>query len=137
MSRDEGSFYEQVAEHVCKALGYQVLHPQVGNQRSWDRKVNGARLQVKKRCVDESKPNNIRLVTNLSSSQQVYHTADVDAFAIFWRDEWYVFPSSAIADSDGSIKNGLYMPSVFQFKNRWNVLDGDRVCVDVQQVLFG
>ena len=136
MSRDEGNLYEQIAEHICKGLGYQVLRPSVGNQSSWDRIVNGSRLQIKKRCVDESKPNNIRLVTNLSSSQPVYRTDDVDAFAIFWRDEWFVFPSAAIAESDGVIRNGLYMPSVFQFKSRWDVLAGERVAVDVQGILF-
>jgi hypothetical protein len=136
MSRNEGNYYEQIAEHVCKGLGYQVLKPAVGNQSSWDRIVNGNRLQIKKRCVDESKPNNIRLVTNLTSSQPVYDTADVDAFAIFWRDEWFVFPATAIADAQGVIRNGLYMPSVFQFKNRWDVLAGERVDVDVQGVLF-
>lgn len=136
MSRDEGNFYEQIAEHVCKGLGYQVLKPTVGNQSSWDRIVNGNRLQIKKRCVDDSKPNNIRLVTNLSSSQPVYHTDDVDAFAIFWRDDWFVFPSAAIAEADGVIRNGLHMPSVFQFKNRWDVLAGERVSVDVQGLLF-
>lgn len=136
VSRDEGNFYERIAEHICKGLGYQVTRPAVGNQASWDRIVNGHRLQIKKRCVDDSKPNNIRLVTSLSSSRVVYGTADVDAFAIFWSDEWFVFPSQAIAEPDGVIRNGLYMPLVFQFKNRWSVLDGERVAIDVQGVLF-
>ncbi len=136
MSREDGSFYEQVAEHICKGLGYQVLTPDVGNQRSWDRIVNGNRLQIKKRSVDDSKPNNIRLVTSLSSSENVYSINDVDAFAIFWRDEWFVFLSFVIADDAGVIRNGLYMPSVFQFKRRWDVLAGERVSVDVQGVLF-
>ena len=136
MSRDEGNLYEQIAEHICKGLWYQVLKPSVGNQSSWDRIVNGNRLQIKKRCIDESKPNNIRLVTSLSSSEPVYSAADVDAFAIFWRDDWFVFPSASIADADGVIKNGLYMPSVFCFRNQWAVLAGERVSVDVQGVLF-
>lgn len=136
MSRDDGNFYEQVAEHICKGLGYQVLTPSVGNQSSWDRIVNGHKLQIKKRCVDESKPNNIRLVTSRSSSEPVYKTADVDAFAIYWRDEWFVFPSEVIADESGVIRNGLYMPSVFKFQGRWDVLAGVHVAVDVQGVLF-
>ena len=136
MSRDEGNLYELYAEHICKALGYQVLKPSTGNQAAWDRIVNGNRLQVKKRCIDESKPNNIRLVTNLSSSVNVASTDEVDAFAIFWRDDWFVFRSGVIADHCGAIRNGLYMPSVLAFKNRWDVLAGSRIDADIQGVLF-
>lgn len=136
MSRDVGDIYEKHVEHICKALGYQVLPPSAGNQHSWDMLVNGLRLQVKKRCIDASKPNNIRLVTSRSSSEAVYHTDDVDAFAIYWSDQWFVFLSDAIADSQGVIRNGVHMPSVSQFSGRWDVLNGRRVPVDVQGVLF-
>jgi len=136
MSRDVGDIYEQHVEHICVALGYQVIKPTCGNQRSWDMVVNGKRVQVKKRCVDETKPNNIRLVTSLSSSEQVYDAADVDAFAIYWKDVWFVFPSEAIADADGVIRNGIYMPLVEPFKNRWEVLRGERVRVQTQSTLF-
>lgn len=136
MSRDIGEVYEQHVQHICKALGYQVIKPSCGNQRSWDMIVNGNRLQVKKRCVDLSKPNNIRLVTSVSSSEPVYAASDVDAFAIHWRDEWFVFPATAIADENGVIRNGIHMPAVAAFKGQWCVLDGVRVQVDVQPTLF-
>lgn len=135
-SKEVGDIYEQHVEHICKALGYQVLPPTAVNQQAWDMRVNGLRLQVKKRCVDASKPNNIRLVTSKSSSEPVYHIDDVDAFAIFWSDAWFVFASRAIADELGVIRNGLYMPSVSQYRGRWDVLTGSRVDVDVQGVLF-
>jgi hypothetical protein len=136
VSRQDGDIYEIQAEHICRALGYQVIRPTAGNQHSWDRLVNGRRLQIKKRCVDQSKPNNIRLVTNLSSSAVVYDSAEVDAFAIFWRDEWFVFPAAAIADAEGKIHNGVYMPELFSYSGRWDVLAGSRVPHEVQAVLF-
>ena len=136
LSRDVGDRFEQHVEHICKALGYQVLLPSVCNQHSWDMIVNGARLQVKKRGIDTSKPNNIRLVTSRSSSEVVYHVADVDAFAIYWSDRWFVFASEVIADQAGAIRNGVYMPSIAQFGGRWDVLSGAHVIVESQGVLF-
>ena len=136
MSRELGDIYEQHVEHICKALGFQVLPPSVGNQHSWDMRVNGLRLQVKKRCIDASKPNNIRLVTSKSSSEIVYHVDDVDAFAIYWSDKWFVFASDVIADQSGAIRNGVYMPSVADFRGRWDVLSGAHVIVESQKVLF-
>jgi hypothetical protein len=136
VSRELGDIYEQHAEHICKALGYQVLLPTVGNQHAWDMRVNGLRLQVKKRCIDASKPNNIRLVTSKSSSEIVYHVGDVDAFAIYWSDKWFVFASDVIADQVGGIRNGLHMPSLFRFAGKWEVLSGSHVTVESQGVLF-
>lgn len=136
MSRELGDIYEQHVEHICKALGYQVFLPSVGNQRSWDMRVNGLRLQVKKRCIDASKPNNIRLVTSKSSSEVVYHVDDVDVFAIYWSDKWFVLASNVIADQSGAIRNGVHMPSISQFAGRWDVLSGSHVIVESQGVLF-
>jgi hypothetical protein len=136
MSKELGDIYEQLVEHICKALGYQVLPPSVGNQHSWDMRVNGLRLQVKKRCIDASKPNNIRLVTSKSSSEIVYHVDDVDAFAIYWSDKWFVLASNVIADQSGAIRNGVHMPSISKFAGRWDVLSGAHVIVESQGVLF-
>ncbi len=136
MSREDGDIYEQQAEEICLALSYQVIRPPVGNQRSWDRLVNGKRLQIKKRGIDTSKPNNIRLVTSLTSSEVVYNANDVDAFAIFWAQCWFVIPSSALADSSGDIRNGLYMPNFNDYQRRWDVLAGAHVAQEVQAVMF-
>lgn len=136
MSRELGDIYEQHVRHICKAIGYQVLMPAAGNQQSWDMRVNGLRLQVKKRCIDESKPNNIRLVTSKSSSAFVYSVDDVDAFAIHWSDKWFVFGSHVVADECGLIRNGLHMPSLSAFAGRWDVLAGSHVIVELQGVLF-
>ncbi len=136
MSKELGDIYEQLVEHICKALGYQVLPPVARNQQSWDMRVNGLRLQVKKRCIDTSKPNNIRLVTSKSSSEVVYHVDDVDAFAIYWSDKWFVFSSGVIADQVGAIRNGLHMPSLSRFAGKWEVLSGSHVTVESQGVLF-
>jgi hypothetical protein len=133
VSREDGDIYEDQFEQVCHALRYQVIRPQVGNQRAWDRMVNGNRVQVKKRGIDLSKPNNIRLITSRSSSECVYNIDSVDFFAIFWDHDWYIVPASRIADKLGNIKNGIYMPSVSEFKRRWDVLDGERVTFSCQK----
>lgn len=136
MSREDGSIYEMQFEHICRALGYSVSRPAVGNQRAWDRIVNGLKVQIKKRSVDATKPNNIRLVTNLSSSRVVYETSEVDVFAVFWASEWYVIPSSSIASSCGQIGNGVHMPSVMHFRGRWDVFAGSTVKHEMQATLF-
>ena len=136
MSRDDGEIYEQQADEICLALGYQVAKPSVGNQRSWDRLVNSKRVQIKKRGIDTSKPNNIRLVTSRTSSEIVYRASDVDVFAIYWSKCWFVIPSVALADSNGDIRNGLYMPNFFDFRRRWDVLDGARIACEVQAEMF-
>lgn len=136
MSREIGDIYEQQAEEICRALGYQVIRPEAGNQRAWDRLVNGKRLQIKKRCVEDSKQNNIRLVTSVTSSKAVYRSHDVDAFAIFWGECWYVIPSDVLADENGDIGNGLHMPKFAHYARRWDLLAGGRVEHDVQTVMF-
>ena len=136
VSREDGSVYEMQFENICMALGYSVSRPLVGNQRAWDRIVNGLKVQVKKRSVDATKPNNIRLVTSLSSSRIVYQTSEVDVFAIFWSCQWYIVPSSAIASKSGVIGNGVYMPSVIAFQQRWDVFSGSTVAHEMQTMLF-
>lgn len=135
MSRTDGDVYETQAVIACERLGFQVVRAAAGNQRAWDLLVNGLRLQVKKRSIDATKPKNIRLVTSRSSSIVAYTTQEVDAFAVYWDSDWYVFLSSAIAEHDGAIRNGLWMPRVFHFRNTWGVLAGARVRCDVQKGL--
>lgn len=136
MSREDGDIYEQQAEEICLALGYQVIRPSVGNQHSWDRIINGKKVQIKKRGVDASKPNNIRLVTSRTSSEVVYKSSDVDFFAIFWSQRWFVIPSDVLADNQGDIPNGLHMPSIANYQRRWDLLAGGRVVHEVQSVMF-
>ena len=136
MSREDGDIYEQQVEEICRALGYQVIAPPAGNNKDWDRIVNGLRVQIKKRSVDTTKPNCIRLVTNLSSAAVVYAANAVDAFVIWWGGRWYVIPSAAMADSNGDIRNGVYMPAYDAYVRRWDALAGARVEHDVQTVMF-
>jgi len=136
MSREDGDIYEQQVEEICRALGYQVIAPPAGNNKDWDRIVNGFRVQIKKRGVDATKPNCIRLVTSLSSSEAAYHSNDVDAFAIFWRQCWYVIPADSLADTAGHIGNGLHMPKYAHYARRWDLLAGGKVEHDVQKVMF-
>jgi len=136
MSRTDGDFYERFFEQLCQNRGFQVIWPEAANQHAWDLLVNGKKVQVKKRCVDSSKPNNIRLVTSRSSSEVVYATATVDVFAIYWRDDWYIVPASAIAKHDGSVGNGIHMPAIYAYRRRWDVLQGARIEHDTQTVMF-
>lgn len=135
LSRREGDKYEAEAIRICESRGFHVVQASAGNQKSWDLLVNGMRLQVKGRSIDMTKPNNIRLVTNRTSSIVVYTARDVDAFAIKWDGDWYTFLATAIAMPDGQIRNGLYMPKVFHFRNMWSVLCGHTVFRDVQMAI--
>lgn len=135
MSLADGKRHELLAMIECERRGYSCAKASAGNQKHWDLIVNGLRLQVKKRSIDMTKPNNIRLVTSRTSSAVVYSLADVDAFALMWRCEWYVFLASYVADLNGLIRNGIYMPNVMHFRNKWGVLVG-QIASQPQMQLF-
>lgn len=136
MSIEEGDKYQKIAADICRSLGYQVIEPTNKNNSRWDYVVNGKKLQVKKRTVDSFTPNRVRLVTNLSASVEICTTKQVDAFAIYWMEGWYVFPSHVVADYRGVIKNKVLMNRVGHFKNCWSVLNGDWIDYDRQGFLF-
>lgn len=121
-----------VAE-ICAGLGYSVFVPEAETLRPWDMQVNGLFVQVKSRCSKKEQPNRVRLKTYLGSGAAAYSAGDFDAVVIRWFDRWYVIPTHAIGRIDGSVKNGIYMPSVNEWIDRWDVLDGDRVCYSQQK----
>jgi hypothetical protein len=127
-----GAEYEQMASEICEMLGYQVIKPAKQNHAHWDRMINGHRTQIKKRWIDPFSKNRVRLVTGRSSSVIVCTTADVDAFAIYWGAGWYVFPADRVCDREGVIRNGIHMPALEAFKDRWDVLAGAKVDYDRQ-----
>ena len=136
MSCAIGSEFERRASCICEALGYQVIEPAKQNHAHWDRLINGHRTQIKKRRIDPFSPNRVRLITNMSSSVVVCTTQDVDAFAIYWGTDWYVFPADRVADGGGVIRNNIHMPRLAAFKDRWDVLAGGKIDYD-RQVEFG
>lgn len=123
---------ESVAE-ICSALGYSVFVPPRETLKPWDMQVNGIRVQVKSRSSHKEQPNRVRLRTCFGSGTVAYTTRDFDAMVICWFGRWYVIPSQAIGRNDGSIMNGIYMPNVAEWINRWDVLDGQRVCYSQQK----
>ncbi len=136
MSCAIGAEFERKASEICELLGYQVIEPAKQNHAHWDRLINGHRTQIKKRWIDPFSPNRVRLITGMSSSVIVCTTQDVDAFAIFWGDDWYVFPADRVADRNGVIRNNIHMPALAAFRDRWDVLDGSRIDYD-RQTEFG
>ena len=132
----EGDKFQAEAAAICESLGYQVIPPIKKNNRGWDLLVNGKKVQVKKRSIDTTNPHRVRLVTNLSASVEICTVTEVDAFAIHWRGNWYVFPSSAIADYRGVVKNRVLMRTVGHYRDCWSVLKGDRMDHDSQGFLF-
>lgn len=136
MSIAEGDKYQDEAMAICRSLGYQVIQPIHKNNAAWDFIVNGKKVQIKKRTVDATNPHRVRLVTSLSASVEICTTKEVDAFAIYWREGWYVFPSDVVADYRGVIKNRVLMNRVGHFKNCWSVLKGDSIDYDRQGLLF-
>lgn len=128
----DGKRYVEYAVEICTSLGYQVIAPAGENHMPWDITVNGFRVQVKKRGIDTSKANNIRLKTAIGSGKIAYHSNDVDAFAVFWSSRWFVIPSSFLRLPCGGIGNGIYMPRVMAFADRWSVLEGTAVDYDRQ-----
>jgi hypothetical protein len=98
-------------------------------------KVNDIRVQVKRRESRKEQPNRVRLRTNIGSGKVAYSSDDVDVFVVRWFGRWYVIPSHAIASQSGEVGNGIYMPSVGEWIDRWDVLDGSRV-IYAQQKCF-
>lgn len=123
---------ETVAE-ICAALGYSVFVPERETLAPWDMQVNGMRVQVKSRSSHKEQPNRVRLKTHFGSGKVAYSVRDFDAVVIRWFVRWYVIPSHAIGRMDGSVMNGIYMPSVAEWVDRWDVLDGARVCYSQQK----
>lgn len=123
---------EDVAE-ICVSIGYSVFVPARETLKPWDMEVNGLRVQVKSRCSHKEQPNRVRLKTNFGSGKVAYAVRDFDAVVIRWFARWYVIPSCAIARLDGSVMNGIYMPKVAEWIDRWDVLDGTRVCYSQQK----
>lgn len=133
MSVSDGRQFVCYAADICEQLGYSVWVPTKETCGPWDMIVNNHKVQVKKRGVCTSKPNNVRLKTALGPAVDVYATKDVDAFCIHWKDRWYVVPSHAVARVDGVIRNGIYMPSLAEWVDRWDVLDGRRYAMSMQR----
>jgi hypothetical protein len=96
-------------------------------------KCNGLRLQVKYRASPTEQPNRVRLKTAFGSGTVAYLATDFDVLVVRWFDAWYHIPSHAITRIDGTIMNGIYMPGVAEWRDRWDVLDGDRVCYAEQK----
>ncbi len=133
MSVKDGAEYVSHAAEICDSLGYSVFVPERETCGPWDLLVNEKRVQVKKRSVCTSKPNNIRLRTSNGPATDAYTLSEVDVFAIHWRSFWYVIPSEFLARQDGTVRNGIYMPDVAEWVNRWEVLDGSRVVYAMQK----
>jgi hypothetical protein len=125
---------EMVAE-ICQQLGYSVWLPEKETLTPCDMKVNGLVVQVKDRQSHKERPNRVRLKTHFGSGTVAYMSQDFDAIVIRWFSQWYVIPSHAISRHGGEIKNGIHMPSVAEWMDRWDVLDGQRV-VYAQQKCF-
>jgi hypothetical protein len=123
---------EMVAD-ICTLLGYSVYVPEKETCGPWDMKVNGMRVQVKARDSFAEHRNRVRLKTYMGSGKTAYMSGDVDVFVIRQFGRWYVIPTNAIARTDGAIANGIYMPSVGEWLDRWDVLDGVRVAYSQQK----
>jgi hypothetical protein len=123
---------EQVAE-ICALLSYSVFVPERETCGPWDMKVNGMRVQVKARDSVADGHNRVKLKTYMGSGRTAYMADDVDAFVIRQFGRWYVIPTNAIARRDGSVANGIHMPSVGEWLDRWDVLDGVRVAYSQQK----
>lgn len=118
---------------ICHSLGYSVFVPERETLRPWDMHVNAMRVQVKARASATEQANRIRLKTYLGPGKVAYLATDFDALVVKWFLRWYVVPTCAIAEGGHFIKNGIYMPSVSQWVDRWDVLDGARVIYSQQK----
>lgn len=133
MSVSEGREYVGHAAAICESLGINVFVPARETCRPWDMIANGKKVQVKKRGVCTSKPNNVRLVTAYGAAKAVYSTKDFDVLALHWKGSWYVAPVHVFAKPCGSLRNGIYMPSIAEWINKWGILSGDYQSVSIQK----
>jgi hypothetical protein len=78
------------------------------------------------------KPNCVRLKTNLGPAAVAYSRADFDVLALHWRDQWYLIPTGQLC-VDGAVRNGIYMPPMGAWANRWEVLSGATVAYEHQK----
>ena len=75
----------------------------------------------------------MRLKTNFGSGTVAYSSGDFDVLVLRWFDKWYVIPSTALTRRDGCIMNGIYMPSVAEWRDKWEVLEAERVYYSQQK----
>jgi hypothetical protein len=120
-----GRSFEQMAAEICRSHGYSVFQPDRELHQKWDLIVNGKRLQVKKRCWSPKRGRSMsyRRSIDISAKGMAYSTQDVDAFAIFYDFEWFVFLSDLVA-TDGVVKTSLSYLFISPHRNRWDVLAG-------------
>lgn len=123
---------DAVAE-ICLGLGFSVFIPSKETCGPWDMLVNDMRVQVKTRASQKEQRNRVRLRTYMGSGKVAYASKDVDVFVIQHFGRWYVIPSDFLANKKGEIGNGIYMPTVGPWADRWDVLDGARVAYEHQK----
>jgi len=124
---------EMVAD-ICQQLGYSVYVPEKERHDPWDMEVNGLKVQVKWRdSTPAQSANRLYLKTYMSPKVVAYKRNDFDVLVALHCGRWYVIPFDAIASRDGDLRNGIHLPYVGEWIDRWEVLDGQRVAYSQQK----
>jgi len=134
MSVASGKKCVEMVADICQQLCYSVYVSESEPRAPWDMKVNGFKVQVKLR--ESTRPqivNWLYLKTYMSPKVVAYRRGDFDVLVTLHCDSWYVVPFDVIASPGGDLRNGIYVPSLRQWMDRWDVLDGERVAYAQQK----
>lgn len=119
--REVGDKAEEELAGICRSLGYSV--ERVHNRHlPYDAIVNGLRVQIKHRSAEKGRRDRYRFKTYLSGALPAYSTSDTDFFALRYESQWFVFPATAVARCDGTIKNSQYVRRVCHYRNAFALL---------------
>jgi hypothetical protein len=133
-AKDHGDACEDFVVKVCKWLGYSVYDVRA-LRLPHDLVVNGARVQVKQRRAAPTghNPGSFYLKIHLRANDTAYPESSIDAFVFLHYMNWYVVPSSHMSRTVDGFRNGILISEIAEWRNRWDVLDGDRVIYAAQK----
>jgi hypothetical protein len=134
--KQDGDFCEEWVIQVCEWLGYSVRDDRA-LKLSHDLVINSARTQVKGRRNNLDSEHSVRgsfyLKVHLQAHETAYLEGSVDVFVICHYRKWYIVPSHAMPKTEDGFRNGVSISEIAEWRNRWDVLDGERVSYSEQK----
>lgn len=120
---------------ICQQLGYGVYVPEKETGLPWDMQVNGLKVQVKFRDSTRwQKYHRLYLKTYMGPKVVAYRRDDFDVLVALHCGRWFIAPFDSIAHEEGFLRNMVSLCVLWEWADRWDVLDGQRVAYSQQKV---
>ena len=133
-AKEHGDACEEIVMDVCRFLVYSVYDAR-SLRLPHDLIVNSAKVQVKRRrgVGAAGNPGSLYLKIHLRSYETAYPESSIDSFVFLHYMKWYIVPSHAMPKTADGFRNGILISEIAEWRNRWDVLDGERVIYAAQK----